>query len=223
MDYQLTETQKYFDADYKYRITLKYPIHIDRPKDKANEDLIHLRNRVHRKLFGRRDWDLTWFPSIENYSSKGKRVRTHIHLYVGAIPGGIKKNDYCTKIIASRKHIFDKGIKKTKTTCLKTYGIGAWFPPDLIRQEWEQMHQSVISKNEEIRSYIEIIDREQSIGYGTKTFLDSRYNNFVNAVNTTTDYKEKQDIEKEVSKFRKKDLFPCLADWFYLREADKII
>jgi hypothetical protein len=144
-------------------------------------------------------------------------------LYVGAIHNPVKRNAYCTKTIIRREPIFDNGIKKSKTHTTKTYGIGAWFPPDLIRQEWEQLHQAVNSKNEEIRSYIEIIDREKSIGYGTKTFLDSRYNNFVNAVNTTTDYKEKQDIEKEVSKFRKKDLFPCLADWFYLREADKII
>jgi hypothetical protein len=197
MDYQLTEAQRYFDADYKYRITLKYPIHINRALDKANEDMKHLRNRVHRKLFGRRNWDLTWFPSIEQYSSKGVKVRTHIHLYVGAIPAGVKR-------------------VKTKT-------IGAWFPPALIRQEWEQMHQSVISKNEEIRSYIEIIDRDKSIGYGTKTFLDSRYNNLVNAMNTTTDVKEKQDIAKVVSRLREKDLFVCVADTFYIKEADKII
>ena len=218
MEYQLTEAQEYLNFDWKYRITLKYKSHIYRAKDKVNEDLIHLRNRVHSKLFGRGDWDLSWFPAIE----KGKEGRHHIHLYVGAIHNPVKRNAYCTKTIIRREPIFDRGVKNTKTTTLKDYGIGAWFPPDLIRGEWEVMHQAVNSKNEEIRSYIEIIDRENSIGYGTKTFLDEKYNTRIEARNTTTDNRERQDIEKEVSKLRKQDLFPCIADWFYLREADKI-
>ena len=44
MEYELSETQKEFDSDYKYRITLKYKNHINREFNNANEDEIRTKS-----------------------------------------------------------------------------------------------------------------------------------------------------------------------------------
>lgn len=189
MEYQLTEAQKYFDADWKYRLTLKYGSHINRTKEGVNEDLIHLRNRVRRKLFGRKGWILDWLPVIE----KGEQGRNHIHLYLGEIPDTTKR--------------------------IKRLQIGYWFPY-WIREEWETLTQSTKSKNNEVRSHIRILDdRKNTISYGTKTFLDSSYNTLIDARNNTTDYRERQDIQKEINELRNTDLFSCIADWYFLTQS----
>lgn len=187
MNTQLTEAQEYLNQDYKYMLTLKYQNHINRAFDKANEDLRHLRNRIHRKLFGRSPWRLLWVPMIE----KGKSGRAHIHLYIGEAPEQTKK--------------------------VKNLQFGNWFPY-WIREEWELMNQSTKSKNEDVRSHIKILDtRPASIGYGTKTFQDGRYNRLLKSINETTDYSEKQDIQKEINKYRNTDLFECLSDTFFVK------
>lgn len=198
---KLTESQSFFDADYKYRITLKYKSNITRSRDEADEDMRHLRNRIHRKLFGRRPWCLDWFPSIETRNKYGQPVRTHIHLYVGE-----NKRYWQFRDLNSLAYI--------------------------IRQEWEAMKQSLKSNKKEIRSYIEVIDREKSIGYGTKTFGDERYIRLQEALKDKeiqiqkTDRKlrsnllaEKQDIQKEITKLRAVDLFDCVSNNFYMKEA----
>ena len=187
MKYQLTKAQEHFNKPYKYMLTLKYQNHINRAFDKANDDLRHLRNRIHRKLFGRSPWRLLWMPTIE----KGDEGRTHIHLYVGEAPGQSRK--------------------------VKNLQFGYWFPY-WIREEWELMNQSTKSKNDDVRSHIKILDeRDGSVGYGTKTFKDEKYNQLLKSINETTDYREKQDIQKEINKYRDTDLFECLADTFFVK------
>ena len=191
MNYQLTEAQEYLNQDYKYMLTLKYQSHINRDLDKANDDLRHLRNRIHRKLFGRSPWRLLWMPSIE----KGKSGRTHIHLYIGEAPGQIRK------------------VKKGKYLT----PFGNWLPY-WIREEWELMNQSTKSKNEDVRSHIKILDERKSpVGYGLKTFQDKRYEQLLGALKEANDFREKQDIQKEINKYRSVDLFECLSDTFFVK------
>ena len=213
MKYQLTKAQEHFNKPYKYMLTLKYQNHINRAFDKANDDLRHLRNRIHRKLFGRSPWRLLWMPTIE----KGDEGRTHIHLYVGEIPSGVKRN---SRYRVNGKKDIKQTIQGEKFYIkkYKTYEIGAWFPPELIRNEWELMNQSTISKNDDVRSHIKILDeRDDSIGYGTKTFQDGRYNQLLKSINETTDYRYKQDIQKEINKYRDTSLFECLSDTFFVK------
>ena len=60
------------------------------------------------------------------------------------------------------------------------------------------MNQSTKCKNNEVRTHIRILDeRKYSIGYGTKTFQDKRYNQLLLALNETNDFGEKKDIQKD--------------------------
>ena len=207
MKYQLTQAQEHFNKPYKYMLTLKYQNNIFRDKWDAFNDLRHLRNRIHRKLFGRSPWRLLWMPFVE----KGKNGRNHIHLYIGEIPRGVKSNSHYK--VNGKKDI-KKTLQGEKVYIkkYKTYAPGPWFPPELIRNEWELMNQSTISKNTDVRSHIKILDeRDGSVGYGTKTFKDKKYSQLLKSINETTDYREKQDIQKEINKYREIDLFECLS------------
>ena len=200
MKTQLTEAQSFFDADYTHRITLKYRQDINRPRDKAEMDIRMLQRRMHRKLFGRKKWDLLWFPSIETKNKYGGYVRLHFHLLVGALPDGARK------------------LKMPLE--------------DLIRNEWEQMGCSIKSTNPEVRSLIEVIDRERSIGYPTKSFGDERHNKTQNYL-ANESKKEKwkcwssatrkiirqdiTDIQKKIASRRGEDLFACIPNTFFMK------
>jgi hypothetical protein len=209
MKTQLTEAQSFFDKDYTHRITLKYRQDINRPRDKAEMDIRMLQRRLQRKLFGRKKWDLLWFPSIENKNKHGEYVRLHFHLLVGALPEGARKTQ------------IQVGARKIQVPL-----------EDLIRNEWERMGASIKSKNPEVRSLIELIDREESIGYPTKSFGDQRHNKRQNYLANEIK-KEKwkcwssatrkiitqdiRDIKKKIADTRGEDLFACVPNTFFVK------
>lgn len=196
----ITEAQSFFDKDYKHRITLKYRQDIDRPRDKAEMDIRMLERRLHRKLFGRKKWDLIWFAAPEDKNKYGEKVRLHIHCLVCALPDGAKK------------------IKMPLE--------------ELIRNEWEQMGCSIISTNPEVRSLIEVIDREKSISYATKSFGDERYikrQNYLaseikkerwkcwSSVTRKNIKKDITEIQKFIASKRGEDLFECVPNTFFVK------
>ena len=103
---------------------------------------------------------------------------------------------------------------------------------DLIRSEWEQMGASTKSKNPKVRSLIEVIDREKSIGYPTKSFGDQRHNKRQNYLANEIK-KEKwkcwssatrkiirqdiRDIQKKIASRRGEDLFPCVPNTYFMK------
>jgi len=155
---------------------------------------------AYKKLFGRGEWDLLWFPSTETKNKYGGKVRLHFHLLVGALPDGARKLEMPLE--------------------------------DLIRSEWEQMGCSTKSKNPEVRSLIEVIDREKSIGYPTKSFGDERYIRRQNYLANTVK-KEKwecwssatrqiirqdiRDIQNNIASKRGEDLFECMPNTFFVK------
>ena len=81
---------------FKYWLTLTYRSDIDQPLDRCMKDIKHLKNVIHKKLFGRQKFDLDFFPVVETKKEKGFHFvdcKSHFHILVGDLPKGIGPDD----------------------------------------------------------------------------------------------------------------------------------
>jgi len=85
-DYKLVS---WFMSDFKYWITLTYRSDIDQPLDRCMKDIKHLKNVIHKKLFGYQKFSLDFFPVVETKKEKGFHFvdcKSHFHILVGDLP-----------------------------------------------------------------------------------------------------------------------------------------
>lgn len=79
----------WFMKDFKYWLTLTYRSDIDQPLDRCMKDTKHLKNVIHKKLFGRQKFDLDFFLVVETKKNKGFHFgdcKSHFHILVGELP-----------------------------------------------------------------------------------------------------------------------------------------
>jgi hypothetical protein len=200
MNRTLTEAQEYFDRAYTQRITLKYRNGIDRQRDKAEDDIRVLRQRIHRKLFGRKEWNLLWMPCVETKTKNGNYARLHFHLYIGDAPSGSRKiNENLGELIRNEWEQMKYSTKsnnpkvRSKIEIIdrpKSIGYGTkTFGDERYIKKQKYLH----NKRKEMK---------------WKCWASNTRKNKTAEV---------RDIEKALEKWRYKNMFECVSNTFHIK------